>query len=81
MKKLFDETNGLLLLDELVFGMSSFQKIMEDNVITDDEIMKQSDVVVNLLKQIDTDLSDKDRELVLKTIGEMAVLYQLNSIR
>lgn len=81
MKKLFDEANGLLLLDELVLSMPSYQKIIEDRMITDDEIMKQSDVVVDLLKQMDTNLSEKDRDLVLTAICEIAVLYQLNSIK
>lgn len=81
MKKLFDEKNGLLLLDELVLEMDSYQKIIADRIITDDEIMAQSVVVVELFKQIDTTLKDQDKALVLKTIAELAVLYQLNSIR
>jgi len=81
MNKLFDQTNGLLLLDEMIFSMPSYQQILEDNIITDEEIMKQSEVVVDLLKQVDTQLMGKDRDLVLKTICEMAVLYQLNSIK
>lgn len=80
MKKLFDEKNGLLLLDELVLEMDSYQKIIADRIITDDEIMAQSAVVVDLFKQIDTNLNDQDKALVLKTIAELAVLYQLNSI-
>lgn len=81
MTKLFDETNGLLLLDELVFSMPSFQKIMEDNKVTDDEIMEQSEVVVDLLKKVDATLKKEDRDLVLKAICEMAVLYQLNYMK
>lgn len=54
MKKLFDEKNGLLLLDELVLEMDSYQKIIADRIITDDEIMAHSAVVVDLFKQIDT---------------------------
>lgn len=81
MKKLFDESTGLLLLDEMVYSMPSFQKIMEDNMITDEEIMNQSEVVVDLLKKIDTELNEEERELVIKTICEMAVLYQLHAIR
>lgn len=81
MKKLFDEKNGLLLLDELVLEMDSYQKVIADRIITDDEIMAQSVVVVDLFKQIDTTLKDQDKALVLKTIVELAVLYQLNAIR
>lgn len=81
MQKLFDETTGLLLLDEMVYEMPSYRKIVEDNLITDDEIVEQSQVVLDLLKQIDKDLSEKDRELVLKAICEMAVLYVLSAKR
>lgn len=81
MTKLFDDENGLLLLDEMVYSMPSFQKVMEDNKITDDEIMKQSEIVIELLKKVDMTLQGEERELVLNAICEMAVLYQLNNMK
>lgn len=79
MDKLFDESTGLLLLDEMVYAMPSYQKIIEDSIITEDEIVKQSEVVLDLLRQIDRDLQEKDRQLVLKAICEIAVLYELSA--
>ena len=81
MPNLFDEETGLLLLDEMVYAMPSYQKIIADNQITDDEIAMQSETVVALLKRIDTELQVNDKELVLQAICEMAVLYQLNAGR
>lgn len=77
MSSLFDE-NGFLCLDDIVYAMPSYQKIMEDKVITDDEIIQQSNVVLCLLKQIDEQLGREDKNLVIDAISEMAVLYTLN---
>ncbi len=81
MKKLFDETTGYLLLDEIVFNRSSFQTIMEDNTITDDEVIKQANAVVTLLKKLDAKLDGEEKKLVIDAISEIAVLYQINALK
>ncbi len=79
MAKLFDESSGLLLLDEMVFNTASYQAIIEDKVITDQEIMQQASRVEGLLKKAERQLNDADRELVFSAISELAVLYQLHA--
>ena len=81
MKKLFDETTGYLLLDEIVLNRRSFQIIMEDNTITDDEVIKQANAVVSLLKKLDSKLDVEERELAIDVISEIAVLYQINALK
>lgn len=39
--KLFDAETGYLLLDEVVESKDSFKKIMEDGIITDEEMEDQ----------------------------------------
>ncbi len=80
MLSLFDK-NGFLCLDEIVMEMPSYKKIMEDARITDEEIIEQSNVVLNLLKQINQQVSDDDKKLFVDAFSEMAVLYTLNSKR
>ncbi len=80
MKSLFDD-NGFLRLDEIVYEMPSYKRIMEDAMITDEEIIQQSNVVLNLLKQMDQQVGDDDKKLLIDIICEMAVLYTLNSKR
>ena len=46
---LFDK-EGILNIDELVAQRPTFRKIMEDQIVTDDELTNQANLVVNLLK-------------------------------
>jgi hypothetical protein len=81
MVKLFDDEMGFLRLDEIVLGMESFQSILADKVITDDEIITQANHVVELFRKIDSSLADQDKELVVNAVSELAVLYALNAIK
>ncbi len=81
MKKLFDKDTGYLLLDEIVFERNSYQAILEDNVITDDEVVKQTNRVVELFKKLDEKLDQKEKELAVDAIAELAVLYQINALK
>lgn len=77
-KKLFDEKTGMLLLDEYICEMPSFRKIMEDSVITEDEVMAQTEKVVELLKRLERVLQPEERELLIETLCEIAVLYAVS---
>ncbi|MDR2599345.1 MAG: hypothetical protein LBC73_03615 [Oscillospiraceae bacterium] len=81
MRKLFDEENDLLLLDEIVFDSPSFQALLDGHVVVDDEIILQANRVIELFKEIDKQLKPKDKELVVSTICELAVLYEINALK
>ena len=53
MKKLFDEETGYLIIDELAMKRDSYQKVLEDNVVTEDELKEQADLVIDYLKKLD----------------------------
>lgn len=77
-KNLFDEKTGMLLLDEYIYEMPSFRKIMEDGVISSDEVMAQSKRVISLLKRLESVLQPEVRELLIETLSEIAVLYAVS---
>ena len=52
---LFDK-EGILNIDELVAQRPTFRKIMEDQIVTDDELTNQANLVVNLLKKLEQTL-------------------------
>ena len=52
---LFDK-EGILNIDELVAQRPTFRKIMEDQIVTDDELTNQATLVVNLLKKLEQTL-------------------------
>ena len=79
--KLFDAETGYLLLDEVVESKDSFKKIMEDWIITDEEMEDQVNRVIDRLKTMEEILSDNEKTLVLDAISELAVLYEMNARR
>ena len=52
---LFDK-EGILNIDELVAQRPTFRKLMEDQIVTDDELTNQANLVVNLLKKLEQTL-------------------------
>lgn len=79
--KLFDAETGYLSLDEVVESKDSFKKIMEDGIITDEEMEDQVNRVIDRLKTMEEILSDNEKTLVLDAISELAVLYEMNARR
>ncbi len=79
--KRFDAETGYLLLDEVVESKDSFKKIMEDGIITDEEMEDQVNRVIDRLKTMEEILSDNEKTLVLDAISELAVLYEMNARR
>ena len=81
MVQLFDEKSGILKLDEIVQQSPEYQKIMKDGKVSDEEVVEQAKLVTGLLKEIETKLSEQDKELAVKAISELAVLYEINAYR
>ena len=73
----FDQETGTLLLDEYVVEMDSYRRIVEDEVITDAELVEQTQRVVSLLEQLEETLSPEDKAIATEAFGEMAVLSAL----
>lgn len=65
----------MLCLDEVVAKRPTFQKIMEDQVVTDDEISEQSELVISILKKIDDTFSPEQKKVVEDLLAETCVLY------
>ena len=76
MRKLFDDETGYILIDELAMKRESYQKVMEDNVVT----QQQANLVVDYLKKMDERLDEEEKELVTDMICELAVLYEISRL-
>ena len=50
---MFFNEKGILNIDELIMNNASFKKIMEDGIVTEEEIKEQSDKVVALLHDME----------------------------
>ena len=83
---LFNE-QGFIDIDEMIAQEPSFQKIMQDGIVTDDELQQQSERVISLLHEVENRLSEDNQLLVKKLFAETNVLsaiyhyYSLQNIR
>jgi hypothetical protein len=73
----FDRETGTLMLDEYVVEMDSYRRIVEDAVITDTELVEQTQRVTSLLRQLEETLSPEANAIATEALGELAVLNAL----
>jgi hypothetical protein len=73
----FDQDTGTLLLDEYVLEMDSYQRIVEDELITDAELVEQTQRVASLLQRLEEVLSPEAKALATEALCELAVLNAL----
>ena len=76
-KPWFDQETGTLMLDEYVIEMDSYRRIVEDETITDDELVEQTQRVASLLRQLEETLSPEAKALAAEALSELAVLSAL----
>jgi hypothetical protein len=73
----FDEQTGTLLLDDYAVEMDSYRRIVEDETITDAELLDQTQRVMSLLQQLEQVLSPEAKALATEALSELAVLSAL----
>lgn len=86
MQTLFDE-NGVLNIADIVSGNPRYKAIMEDGVVTEEELKSQVEQTVATLKKLQTLCNEEQQSAILDAISELSVLnavyhnYQLQQIR
>jgi flagellin-specific chaperone FliS len=73
----FDQETGTLLLDEYVVEMDSYRRIVEDEAITDAELIEQTQRATSLLRRLEEVLSPEAKTIATETLGELTVLNAL----
>jgi flagellin-specific chaperone FliS len=76
-KPWFDRQTGTLLLDEYVVEMDSYRRIVEDETITDNELVEQTQRVTSLLQQLERSLSPEAKAIATQALAELTVLNAL----
>lgn len=71
---MFFNEQGIIDIDELIAKQSSFQKIMDDGVVTDEELQEQSQRVIGLLHEAEKRFSDTDQQFIKTLFAETNVL-------
>lgn len=72
---MFFNEEGILNIDEMIVNNTSFKNIMEDGVVTDDEIKAQSDKVVSMLHDMEAKYNDEQLTEIKNLLAESSVLY------
>lgn len=72
---MFFDKKGILNIDEFVVNNESFKKIMEDGIVTEEEIKAQSDKVVALLHDMEKKYSETQLAEIKELLVESGVLY------
>lgn len=79
MHTFFDES-GTLNIDDLILEQPSFQKIMEDGVVTDEELAEQKERVIALLKKLEQNLTPEQIDQVRELLAEISVLVAVRNL-
>lgn len=74
---MFFNEDGILNIDEMVAGNASFKNIMEDGVVTEEEVKAQSDKVVAMFHDIETRYSEEQLAEIKNLLVETSVLYAI----
>lgn len=75
---------GFIDIDEMIAQEPSFQKIMQDGIVTGDELKQQSEKVVSLLHEVENRLSEEEQQLVKRLFVEtnvLTVIYHYYSLQ
>ena len=77
---MFFNKEGILNIDEMIVENASFKNIMEDGVITEEEIKTQSDKVVAILHDMENKYSEEQLVEIKDLLIESSVLYAVYNL-
>lgn len=76
----FFEEDGILNIDDLIMEQPSFQKIVEDGIVTEEELQQQSKRVIDSLKAFELSASPEQIDQVREILAEVSVLVAIRNI-
>ena len=71
----------------MIAASPSFQKIMDDGIVTDEELSQQTDKVINLMREAERRFSEEDQLFIKRLFAETNVLsaiyqyYELQELK
>lgn len=76
----FFEEEGILNIDNLIMEQPSFQKIMKDGAVTEEELQEQSARVIASLKAFEKSATPEQIDQVREILAEISVLVAARNI-
>ena len=74
MKEVFFTEDGSLKINQTIMSQPSFLKIMEDGIVTAEELEEQSQKVLSIFRKIEDTFTNEQKELVQELLVESNVL-------
>lgn len=71
------DENGNLTFDEAVFNRQSIREILNDGVVTEEEVMEQSERTKKLYDEMKASLSPEQLDKLNALMEEMGVLFTI----
>ncbi len=71
---MFFNEQGFINIDELIARQPSFQNIMSDGIVTNEELQEQSLRVIDLLREAETRFNEEDLQFIKSLFAETNVL-------
>ncbi len=68
---------GILDIDSMIVNNESYRKILEDSIITDEEVAAQSAKVVSMLRDMEAKYSTEQLAEIKSLLAESSVLYAI----
>lgn len=76
----FFEEEGVLNIEDLIMEQPSFKKIMEDGIVTKDELEEQSQRVIASLRSFEKIATPEQIDKVREILAEVSVLVAARGI-
>ena len=77
---MFFNEEGILNIDEAVLETPSYKKIMEDGIVTEEELVSQAQKVVSMLQTIEKKYNEEQLLEIKALLTESSVLYAVYNI-
>ena len=77
---MFFNEEGILNIDEAVLETPSYKKIMEDGIVTEEELVSQAQKVVSMLQTMEKKYNEEQLSEIKALLTESIVLYAVYNI-
>ena len=77
---MFFNEEGILNIDEAVLETPSYKKIMEDCIVTEEELLDQAQKVVSMLQTMEKKYNEEQLSEIKALLTESSVLYAVYNI-
>ena len=72
---MFFNEQGMLNLDKAVMNQPTFKKIMEDGIVTEQEVKEQSERIISILKSMEKNYTEEQQREIKELLVETGVLF------